>query len=65
MNPKAKIKLVRKGVVAISELFAQGTLGSEDLERAAELLLSCRRTTAELRKELLQRHRISTRHSLS
>jgi hypothetical protein len=45
------IQVIRTGAVAISQLLADGTLQDEELDRAAELLISYRRARRALERD--------------
>lgn len=47
---QANIHAIRTGTAAISELLAAGDLQDEDLDRAAQLLIVCRRARKELER---------------
>ena len=44
------IEAIRRGAAAMSELLAQGSLADEALDRAAQLLISCRRARSEIER---------------
>ncbi len=45
------IQVIRTGAVAISQLLADGTLQDEELDRAAQLLISYRRARRALERD--------------
>ena len=47
-----RIQAIRTGAAAISQLLADGVLQDEDFDRAAHVLISCRRSLKALERRL-------------